>query len=268
MKQHLKKYETNIPFEVKSNMKIKLFDYHLTKPLLAYVSSNNNFALWDYERKTCLRSFNANVFEAKDLSKTVTIRQIKFFDKSILESMNRMSVDNQAFEVDKYHAINFNWLVFLAEAKIYFYNYVAEKSESISALMLDNKIPRCFEVVNDQYMAIGCSDGSLKVFEFSTWKVIKTFRSFHTKSINAILTIKNPKDDSPMLIVSSNDGLMTGWKLENDTPTTRFVMLKHGKAIQTANNSQDVSCLSYNPATNCLVSVTESYVRIFLDIRG
>lgn len=260
MKQFLKKYEVTIPFEVKCNMKIKLFDYHLTKPLLAYISSNNNFALWDYERKICLRSFNANAFEAKDLSKTISVKQIKFFDRSILECMDRMSIQSPGFEIDKYHIVNFNWLIILAETKIFFYNYVSEKSESINQLMLENKVPRCFEIINDQHMAIGCSDGSVKIFDLGMWKVVKTLRNVHLRAISAILSIKDPNDQSPLLIVSSNDGLMCGWKLENDTPSTRFLMLKQGKPIPTANNSQDVYCLSYNSNTQYLVSVSESYV--------
>lgn len=56
MEQYLEKSEIDWQFEVKIQCQIRSVDYHMTRPWVAYTTNNNVVQIWDYERKTCLKS--------------------------------------------------------------------------------------------------------------------------------------------------------------------------------------------------------------------
>ena len=222
--------ETHFLFELKCQTKIKILDYHPTKPLIAYISLNNILSIWDWDKKACLKCFNINAFESKDLTKTVVIKHIKFFDKDILFSIlhtDPLDIDAPFFSG--------SWLIAVGESKIYFYDYVSEKVEIITPATLDNKIPKIIEIADGRSLAIGCSDGFVKIFDLVSWSFTKTLKGPHHKTINNILAY-TPNDGSKYrLAVSSSDGIIASWNVDTETPVLKFNMLKGGKQVSHRN---------------------------------
>lgn len=72
------------------------------------------------------------------------------------------------------------WLVFVCENKILFHELISHKSHELSKIALDSKNPTCVTVISsasqsspldDAFIAVGCSDGAIRLISFSTFKV-------------------------------------------------------------------------------------------------
>lgn len=221
-----KSLETHFFFELRSQTKVKILDYHPTKPLLAYVNVNNILAIWDWGKKTCLKCFNVSAIESKDLTKTVSVRSIRFVDKEILSSQfPSETIENES-------AFYYNsWLVVISDLKVYFYDFVSEKIEIVPAHILDARAPKCMEIVDTRHVAIGCSDGYVKLFDLVSWNCPKTFKGIHHKTINNLFAYKQPDVQNHRLIVSSLDGTLGCWNPNAEDLLFKFSMNKNGKLV-------------------------------------
>jgi len=222
-----KNLDTHFFLELKSPNKVKIFDYHLTKPLIAYVNVNNVLAIWDWERKTCLKCFSTAAIESKDLSKTVTVKSIKFLDKDILNAL----FPGEPFDSEAPFYAG-TWLIVVAESKIYFYDYVSEKNETISISQLDGKQPRCVEPVDMKHLAVGCTDGYVKNFDLGAWATVKTLKGFHHKTVYNMMGYKQGDNSKNRLVVSGSDGTLACWNVEGEEILFKFGMLKSGKQVE------------------------------------
>ena len=231
MQSFLKKFEVSISFEVKAPIKIKILEHHVCKPLIAYISQNNILSVWDYDKKTCLKSFNCNALESKDLSKNVVIKQIKFYDKDTLSTLYPLDPKNIQAEYEKFTTFRYQWLIIMSDSKMYFYDYISEKIEVVSPLLLDNKTPRCLDIIDSQYIAVGCNDGIIKIFDITVWNFTKTLRGYHQKYITHLITYKPKPHLKPLLIAASNDGLMALWNPQTEIIVCKFGMLYKGKPV-------------------------------------
>ncbi len=219
-----KSFETHFFFELKSATKVKILDYHPTKPLLAYINSNHILSIWDWERKTCLKSFNVSAIESKDLSKAVTIKSIKFLDKDILS----MQFPSDIIEPDV-PFYNNSWFIAVSDHKVYFYDYFSEKTESVPPSIIDHKVPKCVELVDARNIAIGFNDGSVKIFDFATWSLSRIFKGLNHRNINYMFPFRNIGEKKARLIVSSIDGTMGCWDVDSGDLLFRFG--KGGKQV-------------------------------------
>lgn len=240
MDKYLKGYEVNFVFDIRTDCKIKFFDYHITKPWIAYVTQNNIFALWDYQRKICIKSFTTTILDPApndnlmiSLSgKSNDLKNLKFLDKETLHWLYPSSQPITGKELDILDSFTRNNIIFFNEQKIVFYNYVTDQSDIVGPSVLDNKSIKCISVMNYQYLLIGCVDGLIKVFDMVTWTLAKTLKGYHTKSINCIKSFKQNLINRTKFIVASTDGLMACWGVELDNnPAFKFTMLKKGKQV-------------------------------------
>lgn len=240
MDKYLKGYEVNFLFDIRTSCKIKSFDYHITKPWVAYVTQNNIFALWDYQRKICLKSFVTSILDPApndnimiSLSgKSNDLKNLKFLDKEILYWLYPSSQPILEKENDILASFNKNAIIFFNEQKIVFYDYVTDHTDIIGPSILENKSVKCISIMNHQYLLIGCVDGFIKIFDMVAWTLAKTLKGYHTKSINFIKSYKQNLINRPKFIVSSNDGLMACWTIDlENAPAFKFVMQKKGKQV-------------------------------------
>ena len=75
------------------------------------------------------------------------------------------------------------WLVFVCEHKILFHELISHRSHELTKITLDSKNPTCIAILSgtapassgssmdDTFLAIGCSDGTIRLISFTTFKV-------------------------------------------------------------------------------------------------
>ncbi|KAL9656191.1 hypothetical protein ABK040_007808 [Willaertia magna] len=92
--------------------------------------------------------------------------------------------------------------------------------DEVKSSQLDNKNITCFDFLYKQpIIAIGCSDGSIRFWDYQQRKVInKIILNAHTKPITHMITIQrdDPLSKYPGLITTSTDGNLIGWNLDTD----------------------------------------------------
>lgn len=230
MKEFGKKLEMSVFVDLRST-KTKVIDYHLTRPYVAFCNINNGFSVWDYDQQICLKSFNANIFESRDMTKQIIIKDIKFFDKETLSLLFPYE-EPEYIPDDRMFLLKNSWIIIIAETKIFFYDYICEKMETVTPVMLDNKIPRCVEFVDMRFIAIGCSDGNIKILDTVSWTVPKTLRGYHQKTITNLIAYRQSDGGRNKLFAASADGTLACWSIDSDSPAFKFQMLKGGKAVK------------------------------------
>lgn len=176
MEQYLDRVDIEWAFEVKMQSAVRNMDYHNTKPWVVYSTINNVVQLWDYERKICLKSLHSSTIDTVDHSKNMEIRSVRFLDADTLKWMFPLgnTLDHSSRHSD--HRFPHQWIIITAETKIFFYDYVADTSRVITSAELDSKYVRVVQAIDAQYLAIGCSDGSIKIFDITSWTFTKTMK--------------------------------------------------------------------------------------------
>lgn len=241
MDKYLKGYDVNFLFDIRTSCKIKFFDYHVTKPWVAYVTQNNVFALWDYQRKICIKTFTTSILDPSPndnplislSTKSNDLKYLKFLDKETLYWLYASSQPTSEKENDILSSFNKNSVIFHNEQKIVFYDYVTDQSEMINSVTLEGKLVKCISIMNHQYLIIGCGDGFIKIFDMISWSMAKTLKGYHTKTITSMISFKQNIMTRPRFIVSSSDGLMACWGVDSESaPSFKFLMLKKGKPVK------------------------------------
>lgn len=177
-----RRLELGLHFDLKFPAKAKVVNFHVTKPLFAFINAGTTLNIWDYERKTCLRCINTSSLESRDISKSLTIKDVMFFDKEVLTA--KFPVSNVDALVDEKPFYKDSWLICVGESKIYFYDYVSEKMQRIENSDLEGRPPCSVEIVDPRTLAIGTSDGLIKIFDVLNWQFTKSLRGYHSKLIS------------------------------------------------------------------------------------
>lgn len=239
MDKFIKGYEVTFLFDIRTSCKIKFFDIHVTKPWVAYVTQNNVFALWDYQRKICVKTFTTSILDPNPdnamislSTKSNDLKNLKFLDKEMLHWLYSSSQPTSEKEHEILSSFNRNSIIFYNDQKIVFYDYVTDNSEIIGPTILENKTVKCISIMSHQYLIIGCGEGFIKIFDMIAWNIAKTLKGYHAKSINSIISFRQNSINRPKFIASSIDGLMGCWGVDLDSaPAFKFLMLKKGKPV-------------------------------------
>ncbi|KAL4511824.1 hypothetical protein ABPG72_012669 [Tetrahymena utriculariae] len=263
MEQYLEKLDAEWLFEVKIQCQIKCIDYHMTKPWIAYSTSNNVVQIWDYERKICIKSMHSYTIDIIDHSKSMDIKGLKFLDAETLQWMfpsNSLLTPEYEEIIKKFSN---HWLIIYSESKIFFYDYILDNYKAISPQDLEQKSVKIIQAIDYQYIAVGCGDGSIKIFDISQWVFSKTMREVHSKAVNFIIPYKQDQSSRPRLIVSSLDGNISCWNVDSNTDIPSFKLYFMNKKGKTSNDDENVISMTYDPNTFSLVTVTEGYVTVW-----
>jgi WD40 repeat protein len=231
MEKYLKGYEVNFYFDIRTSCKIRYFDYHVTKPWVGYITENNIFSLWDYKSKVCLKTFGTGTLDVGESSKAVAIKVVKFLDQDTLYWLFPSSQPVLSKDEEIYRRFKSNWIIFLSDSKIFFYDYITDQTEVITPILLEGKNAKSLSIIDHQFLAVGCSDGSIKIFDVVNWNFTKTVKGYHVKPINYIIAYKQNQVNRPRVIVSSVDGLLACWNVDTDGPAFKFLMNKKGKQV-------------------------------------
>ena len=140
-------------FDIRASFKIKNFDFHSTKPWCIYITNNNILCLWDYENKLCIKSFSINNLDSEITR--IDVKSIRFLDKDTLYWLFQSNQPLKTKEAEIIKNFNKNWVIMVAENKIYFYDYITEQTDVITQNMLSGKNPRKLAIIDNEYLAIG-----------------------------------------------------------------------------------------------------------------
>ncbi|EFC43654.1 predicted protein [Naegleria gruberi] len=92
--------------------------------------------------------------------------------------------------------------------------------DDVKSSQLDGKSIVCFDFLYKQpIVALGCSDGSIRFWDFQQRKVLnKIIPNVHSKGISQLLTV--PRDDPlsryPGIVTTSSDGSLALWNLDTE----------------------------------------------------
>ena len=240
MDKWLQSYDFTFLFDIRTSCKIKMIDLHIVKPWITYITVNNIFALWDYSRKICLKTFNTSILDPNSndnlivslTSKSTEIRNLRFLDKETIFWQFPTSQPYPLKDIETMKNFNKNWIIFHNEQKIIFYDYVTDQTEILGQLAMENKTIKTVNVLDFNFIAVGCGDGSIKIFNIANWNFIKTLKGYHIKPINFVTVFQDIAGGKGKMIGSSQDGLIACWSSESEIPICKFLMIKKGKPVK------------------------------------
>ena len=117
-------------------------------------------------------------------SKDKEVRQISFIDAFCISNLNRdvsSLVDNSFNSHHKFMVV--------CDAGVIFHDLTYSVTRSITYQDLGNKTPTSAEFIFVDFVAIGCSDGSIRIWDCGKWAEVKVISTGHSKG--DILSIKN-----------------------------------------------------------------------------
>ncbi|KRX01519.1 WD40-repeat-containing domain [Pseudocohnilembus persalinus] len=286
MQQLIKSKQVQYNFSIRTSCKIKIFDHHPNKPWICYSTSNNVIQVWDYNQKTCIKTFNEVELENNnqnfssnqsydgnnntiDLQKNFDLKSIKFFDKNVLFWLFPNCNQKSQEEEEIINNFKRNWIIFQGDQKVIFYDYVTDKAKVISFAEFEYKNIKCFEIIDHQYLTFACTDGSIKIFDIINWTFAKSMK-WNQRSISKMISHKQNEGNRPRLIVSASDGSLACWNVDTNTdvPAFKFLMTKKGKQLLNANDGQDILCMCLDPYNHKLITVTEDYITVWSALAG
>lgn len=249
-------------FEYPSLSKAKAFDVHPTRPLIAIITANQTFELWNYEEKLCMKAFSTATLISKELNKSANVRDVKFFDKEVVYwQFGSMDFTCRDFSLLDDSSL-IDWIIFLSENRVILYDYYSDNTKAIPASLIDNKTPKFVEVISTRVLAIGCMEGIIKIFDMRSWTTIRTLKGFHTKPISCILVYKINLMAQPSLISASSEGEIACWNIESERILFNFTYNKKN-IIESSMAGAEVLSLSYLTQHKTIVSLSTGSVTLF-----
>ncbi len=163
---------------------IKHLLFHPVLPLLLVYDSKNFIFLYSVARNSILKL--EKQFPVPPHGGEV--RDVKFHDAACLQLMQSAKAAPHALTFERLGDAN---LLLLSDTHLLSYNYVVDKCFKSE---VDPSLPAkvsftILKVVNTEFVAIGCSDGVVRVFSLLLRKVMRIVnlsRSVHTKPISCL----------------------------------------------------------------------------------
>jgi hypothetical protein len=222
---------------------ISSVDVHPVRDWLLIGEQAGVVHVWNYGTKTLLKSIDLAELD----SLTSTLRQVKFMDWHVLR-WKWVKVDI-ALNAETFlsTAERRNWLVVVLESKVTFFDYFTSAALHITLPDLDNKQPTCVEIIDSSNVAVGCADGSLRLWDCKHWALRKVFpRGVHGKAITSLVSFSTNIRQRPLLAAASADGVLAVWNCDTSSTVPAYRLGTH---------SGSVMSMSYNPELMHLVTV-------------
>ncbi|CAN0070630.1 unnamed protein product, partial [Discosporangium mesarthrocarpum] len=205
--------------------KVKVLDVHPVKP---WVVTKDRVTVWDYARKEVIKTFTPQELQEqqrglRDVQKAVLkpaedqggafgaqhlpsrldvplrdIRGVKFYDPDVLWwscrcQVSRASATSRAPE----------FIIVLTATKLLLINPVTLECRHVSAEQLNGAAPTCMEVMSGAWIAIGCADGCVRLWDWRKWTLVTVLRGHKDKGdvthlVNTHLHSSWEPSDSPL----------------------------------------------------------------------
>ena len=232
-------------------------EIHPVHTWVAVLEQDRSVYLWDYSLKSVLRAISSKDLDEKEPGGL--LRGIKFLDPHILrwKWLRSQDLNSEAFQGKgkKKH-----WIIVVMEYKILFIDYRSGEKLFLHYSKFENKTICCIEFVDSSYLAIGFSDGSIRIFDIEDWEVVKVFpRGTHTKQITHLISYSKNLNQRSLLISAGGEGVIAVWNVDTCTDIPAFLIpsgaaTAHSGTIYTMSVNLDLALLCVTGSDN-IVSV-------------
>lgn len=114
-------------------------------------------------------------------------------------------------------------VLILCENCIVFYDYSARTSRQITASDLSKQSPKSVEVIANNYCAIGCSDGHVRIFDMRAWKVAADMSAHGRTDVTLIKNIPVSRDFNSPSRISLHDNRTACRFISVGTDSSAFI---------------------------------------------
>lgn len=232
------KTEINLGFYMPADSKILSTEIHPVHTWMAILEEDRSVYLWDYSLKSVLRAMHSKDLDEKEYGGG--LKGLKFLDPHVLrwKWLRSQDVNLEAFQGKGQAKF---WLIIVMEYKIIFVDYRNGEKIVLHYSQFENKGICCIEFVDSSYMAIGFSDGSIRIFDIEDWEVVKVFpRGTHSKQITQLLSYSKNLNQRSSLISTGGDGVIAVWNVDTCTDIPAF-LIPSGSATAHSNAITSIS---------------------------
>ena len=205
-------------------------DLHPTSPWILTANEGGAIVLWDYTRQAALRQWHSIGLDPG--YHAGLLQNVFFYDTEVLrwKWLNAgSSGDIEAFEGKKERR---NWVAVLCDNKIVLLDYVTMDVTVVRQEAFEERWLTAMEIVDSNYFAVGCSDGSIRLYDIANSKVIKVFpRGAHTKAVTILRTFSQNIRQRPLLLAAGLCGAVTVWNLDTSDDMPAYRLQSAGAAI-------------------------------------
>ena len=212
----------SIPFCMPASTRIIDSELHPVHPWVLILEEDRSIYLWDYSLKSILLSFSSKDLDEKDPGGS--LKAVKFLDPHVLrwkwlKSQDLFAKAFQGKGRKKY------WVLIVMEHKILFVDYRTGEKKWVQSNAFESKLISCIEFVDSSYLAIGFTDGSIRLFDLEDWEVVKLFpRGTHTKQITQLLSYSKNLSQRSLLISVSGEGVIAVWNVDTCCEIPAFLL--------------------------------------------
>lgn len=202
-------------------------ELHPVHSWILILEEDRSVYLWDHCLKSILLSLSSKDLDEKDSGGT--LKAVKFLDPHILRWKWLKTQDSSAEAFQGKGKKKF-WVLIVMECKILFVDYRTGEKKWVLNNLFEYKGITCVEFIDSSYLAIGFTDGSIRIFDLEDWEVVKLFpRGTHTKQITHLLTYSKNLNQRSLVISASGDGVIAVWNVDtcNDIPA---FLLQYGSS--------------------------------------
>lgn len=214
-------------------------DLHPTSPWVLTANEGGAIVLWDYSRQAALRQWHSTGLDPG--YHAGLIQTVFFYDTEVLRwkwLSAGIPSDTEAFEGKKERR---NWVSVLCDNKIVLLDYVTMDITVVRQEAFEERWLTAMEIVDSNYFAIGCSDGSIRIYDIANSKVIKVFpRGAHLKAVTLMRTFSQNIRQRPLLLAAGLCGAVTVWNLDTSEDMPAYRLQSAGTAISALTLSADL----------------------------
>lgn len=240
------KVDMNLGFFIPAGFKILDCEVHPVNTWVGVIEEDRSAYLWDYSLKSVLRVLSSKELDEKEPGGL--LKAFKFLDPHVLrwKWLRSQDLNEEAFQgkgKQKY------WMIIVMEYKIVFIDYRTGEKKTLHYSKFENKCICCIEFVDSSYLAVGFSDGSIRIFDIEDWEVVKVFpRGTHLRQITHLVSFSKNLSQRSLLISAGADGVIAVWNVDTCTDIPAFLLSSnsataHSGLINKISFSNDLSQL-------------------------
>lgn len=195
---------------------VKYSQLHPVEPWLVWANQQGVVQLWDHRRRVCLKAFHLSSLDQLSGVPTVSsvwkVRKVMFLDSgSLFHQFYPGQSGNLSLRVAGQR------LLIVLPHRVYFYDYLSDKCTSLAEKGVKQVTP-----IDEHYLALGYSDGQIRILDMGTFRVVKTLRGYHQKAFTFLWAYKQNHNQRARLLAASKDGMIGCWNADTEGVAFKF----------------------------------------------